>query len=100
MMTAFLRKLTVGFLCLFSAVALLDAAPNPTYVPYDVADAVHELDKVIDVKARKQIALNPVGMIFRDRWRLWDEDSRLSQYFLAHNAAGPYVSYIARTSVP
>ncbi len=80
-MLALLRKLLLSFLCLLFTGGLLEAAPAATSSPYDVTDAVHELDQIIDVKARHQISLGPVGMLVRGRWRLGEADSRLTQYF-------------------
>ncbi len=51
------------------------------YIPYDVTDAVREINRLVIPESRGEIFSKPVGMQFRDRWRLWNTDSRLSQYF-------------------
>lgn len=50
------------------------------YIPYDVADAVSEVERLLHPDDKGELS-SPVGMQFRNLWRVWHGDTRLSQYF-------------------
>ena len=58
-------------------------ADETAYIPYDVTDAVRELDQILDpaAKTEENLLSRPIGMQVRNRWRLWNDDSRLARYF-------------------
>lgn len=55
--------------------------PKASYIPYDVTDAVREINRVLAPEDQGKLSSKPVAMQFRNRWRLWHADSRLSLYF-------------------
>ena len=58
-------------------------AGHTAYIPYDVTDAVRELDQILDpaAKTEENLLSRQIGMQIRNRWRLWNDDSRLARYF-------------------
>lgn len=57
-----------------------DQAEVP-YIPYDVTDAVREISRVLAPEDKGKLSSKPVAMQFRNRWRLWHADGRLTLYF-------------------
>ena len=77
------------YACCFSLLARAQGE-TPPYIPYDVTDAIRELDQILDPAAKEEFQLfsKPVGMAVRNRWNLWNE-SRLARYFYAKGIYNP-----------